>query len=179
MDAYVQKHATMQPECIDFVTAVKDPVARNDSIRAAVAHFAARATRGFARLTAIKLVAFWRPWVYSQSLPMRIASLLSVGTVLLASLLLAFYRRHLFYLLAPIAVVCVYLSIVHSIGFSYIRYRLPIEALLCTSAGYAISLLVASPRAGALLRFERLNAKSPDVGRREIQNLEPVVPDGF
>ena len=138
MDPGIQRYARTQPECIDFDT-IADPQVRTNAMRAAVLHFARRAPLEFAKLSVLKLVGFWRPWLYTQNFAKRIAGLLSYGLVFLMSI--AFFARNwrrYGALLSPVLILAVYLSLVHSIGYGYIRYRLPLEPFLIVIAGFGL-----------------------------------------
>lgn len=146
MDEGVQRHVRMQPECVDFGT-YADPIVANDARRAAVLHYARRAPAEFAELMLRKAGAFWRPWVYTEGIGAQGIALVSYGSMLLATgvFLTLRWRDHRSRL-APIILTAAYMTVIHAIGYSYIRYRLPLEPFLIAIASFAFVTL-ASQRA--------------------------------
>jgi hypothetical protein len=139
MDEGVQRLAKGPQNCsIDF-SSIADPIARNDSMQAAAFHFARENPAYFARLLGVKLIAFWRPWVYTSGMAAKLAALLSYGLVLLCSLLFLVARWRSYHrVLSPIILLAAYLCVIHTLSYSYIRYRLPIEPFMISIASFAI-----------------------------------------
>jgi 4-amino-4-deoxy-L-arabinose transferase-like glycosyltransferase len=139
MDEGVQRMATGPSDCTIAFGKIANPIARNDSMQAAAFHFARENPAYFAKLLGVKFVAFWRPWVYTPSVPAKLAALLSYGVILVASLLFLIFRWKIFHRrLSPVILLAAYLCVIHTLSYSYIRYRLPVEPFMISMASFAI-----------------------------------------
>ena len=91
-------------------------------------------------MSTVKFVRFWRLWPYNSiyERPFYIAmSLLSYGVVLiLFSLYIVRYIREHYRRIGPILILIGYLSLVHMVLISSIRYRFPIEPFLIIFASF-------------------------------------------
>jgi 4-amino-4-deoxy-L-arabinose transferase-like glycosyltransferase len=93
-----------------------------------------------------KFVRFWRLWPYAKefnSYVYVLASLFSYGIVLFFSLLTFFSLstaalKHSM----PIFILCIYLTFVHLITISSIRYRIPLEPFLIAFSAYGINNII-------------------------------------
>jgi 4-amino-4-deoxy-L-arabinose transferase-like glycosyltransferase len=129
--------------------AAADPVQRNAAVRAAAVHTLVAHPGYFARLAAIKFLAYWRPVVYTPDWRFRLASLLSYGIALtLATAFLLRHGREHLRRLGPLLVFGAYLCAVHVATIANIRYRLPFEPFLIVIAAYAVVHWTAARRRG-------------------------------
>ena len=124
---------------------IEDPVARDRAFHdAAVAYMRDQPLRAV-ELAWTKIVRFWRPWPYAPeySRPFYVVvSLLSVGPVFMLSLAyFALYGRRDLRKILPILAFIAYLTAVHAVLVSSIRYRLPIEPFLVIFSGVTLSRL--------------------------------------
>ena len=124
---------------------IEDPVARDRAFHdAAVAYMRDQPLRAV-ELAWTKIVRFWQPWPYAPeySRPFYVVvSLLSVGPVFMLSLAyFALYGRRDLRKILPILAFIAYLTAVHAVLVSSIRYRLPIEPFLVIFSGVTLSRL--------------------------------------
>ncbi len=112
----------------------KDPVVRNDAMKAAAFAYIRDNPGHFIELAGVKFLRFWRLWPYAeayQSPSIIVVSLLSYGVMLLATVIfLLGFARGRWRMLAPILLLGAYLSAVHMVTIGSIRYRLPLEPFL-------------------------------------------------
>lgn len=127
---------------------IDDPVARDRAYRDAALAYIKEHPARFAELAWIKFTRFWQLWPYAQEYRSNvyvIVSLLNYGPVLLFSLAyFGFWGRQDLRKIAPILMFTAYLTAVHSVFVSSIRYRLPIEPFLIIFAS------VTACRAGSI-----------------------------
>ena len=122
---------------------VADPVERDQAYHdAAVAYIKDHPAR-FVELAWTKLIRFWQPWPYATEYKgwfYVVVSLLSYGPVLLLALIyLARWGRDDLLKILPILTFVAYLTAVHCVMVSSIRYRLPLEPLLILFASTVLS----------------------------------------
>lgn len=124
-------------------SAITDPVARNDAMKAEAFAFIHDNPGTFIRMTAVKFTRFWRPLPYSQRYqsPFIIAlSLLSYGLILPLAAVGA-SRVTLRFL--PFFALAGTMTLVHMITIASIRYRLPLEPFLIILAVIPLTRLKA------------------------------------
>jgi 4-amino-4-deoxy-L-arabinose transferase-like glycosyltransferase len=122
---------------------IKDPVALDRARRDAALAYIAEQPARFVELAATKFARFWQLWPYAAEYRSQfyvVVSLLSFGPVLLLSFVyFALWGRRDLRKISPILIFTVYLTAVHCVLVSSIRYRLPIEPFLIIFASVAIS----------------------------------------
>jgi 4-amino-4-deoxy-L-arabinose transferase-like glycosyltransferase len=121
---------------------ISDPVARDRAFGDAAVSYIKEHPARFVELAWLKFVRFWQPWPYAQEYKNSfyvVVSILSYGPILLLSLMyLALWGRYDLRKIAPILVFIAYLTAVHSVLITSIRYRLPIEPFLIIFASVAL-----------------------------------------
>jgi 4-amino-4-deoxy-L-arabinose transferase-like glycosyltransferase len=121
---------------------ISDPIARDRAYRDAAITYIKEHPARFVELAWIKFTRFWQLWPYAQEYRSNIyviVSLLSYGPVLLFSLAyLAFWGSQDLRKIAPILMFIAYLTVVHSVFVSSIRYRLPVEPFLIIFASVTV-----------------------------------------
>ena len=122
---------------------IPDPVARDLAFRNAALDYIRENPGRFLELAWQKFLRFWRPWPYAPEYRNSfyiVMSLLSYGPVLLLSLAyLALWGRQDLRAILPMLMFTIYLTAVHCVLVSSIRYRLPIEPFLVIFASVALS----------------------------------------
>jgi 4-amino-4-deoxy-L-arabinose transferase-like glycosyltransferase len=118
----------------------KNPVIRNNKMRAAAIEYIVENPVRFVELSWLKFNRFWRLWPhtqYYQQWYVVAASLLSYGVVLFLAIgfMLRNAKRH-FRKLTPIFALFTYLTLVHMITIGSIRYRFPLEPFLIIFAAH-------------------------------------------
>ncbi len=113
---------------------IKDPVARNAALtRAAIQYIEANPWH-VVKLDMVKFLRFWRLYPYAPSYTnvfTIMASLLSFGVMLLlCCIYLGMYLKEDWQKIAPILLLALYLTAVHSVTIGSIRYRLPLEPFI-------------------------------------------------
>jgi len=112
---------------------IDNPIQRNYELKRAAYDYIVENPSRFVELGIKKFFRFWRLWPYAdeyKSHQIIISSILSYGLVLFLSIGF-FYKRHIgFKEISPIIALIVYLTLVHTVTISSIRYRFPIEPFL-------------------------------------------------
>jgi 4-amino-4-deoxy-L-arabinose transferase-like glycosyltransferase len=117
-----------------------NPIIRNNKMKNEAIEFIVDNPRNFIDLAGLKFLRFWRLWPHTNQYNqwyIITASLLSYGLVLFLAVGFLFrnakkYLREVIPIFASIA----YLTIVHMVTISSIRYRFPLEPFLIIFAGY-------------------------------------------
>jgi 4-amino-4-deoxy-L-arabinose transferase-like glycosyltransferase len=121
---------------------IYDPFQRNAAMQQAAIRYIQQDPARFVRMGAVKFLRFWRLCPYADEYTdwrFVAASVLSYGPVLVLSIIFfLFFSRKVLRLTIPCILLIVYLTAVHMITISSIRYRLPIEPFLIIFAGYAL-----------------------------------------
>jgi 4-amino-4-deoxy-L-arabinose transferase-like glycosyltransferase len=122
---------------------ISDPVMHDRAYRDAALNYIREQPAHFIDMAARKFIRFWQLWPYAQGYRSKFyvaVSLLSFGPVLVLSLVyLALWGRRDLRKITPILILTAYLTAVHCVLVSSIRYRLPIEPFLIIFASVAIS----------------------------------------
>ena len=82
-----------------------------------------------------KLLYFWCPWVPGEPLLYNAIAVLSCTPLLILGLIGAFSQRHRPEGLALILLI-ICMSLLHMVFFSHVRFRLPIDAVLCAPSAW-------------------------------------------
>ncbi len=127
---------------------IKNYYAFNQCLKKEALQFMKENPQRVLKLMGMKFVRFWRLWPFTQHYqnPLYIVgSLLSYGVVLLLALLsLIYLHRNQWRLLTPVWMLITYMTIVHMVLISSIRYRLPLEPFLIILTAFSINHLIAS-----------------------------------
>jgi 4-amino-4-deoxy-L-arabinose transferase-like glycosyltransferase len=127
----------------DEFSNITDPVARDRALREAAIAYIEEHPVHFAEMALIKFTRFWQPWPYASEYKgsfYLLVSLLSYGPILLLSLAyLVLWGRQDLRKILPILMFIAYLTAVHCVVVSSIRYRLPIEPFLIIFASVAVT----------------------------------------
>lgn len=119
-----------------------DAIARGDHFARKTAAFAREDPLRAAGIVAGKALLFWRPWPYDPHSWKQRAALGAYFMVLFA---LALYGVRLVApnpLWRPIWALFAYLTALHSVFFTSLRYRLPLEPFLCLLAAFGAAELL-------------------------------------
>jgi 4-amino-4-deoxy-L-arabinose transferase-like glycosyltransferase len=124
---------------------ITDPVARDRAMWNAGVSFVAESPRRFLELAWRRFQRFWRPWPYAQDyatplyVVVSLASFLPVLILTVIYLVIWGWRERI--LIAPILAWGAYLTLIHMIFISSLRYRLPLEPFMILFAAVAIMRL--------------------------------------
>lgn len=122
---------------------IADPLVRDRAMWKAGVDYIRTHPKRFAELAIAKFLRFWRPWPYAQDYvtPLYISlSLLSfVPTLLLTILYLVAWGWRDRAVIAPIFLLAGYMTAVHMVLASSLRYRLPLEPFMIILAATAVS----------------------------------------
>ena len=118
----------------------KDPIKRNEAFKKAALTYIIGNQQHFIKMMGIKFLRFWRLYPYTdhyQGWHIILSSLLSYGLVLLLAtgFLIRNIKNHILTLL-PILGLISYLTLVHIVTISSIRYRFPLEPFLIIFAAH-------------------------------------------
>jgi hypothetical protein len=136
--------------------AIRDPVAKNDAYRRAALAFVAEDPLRFLAMGARRLGRFYSPVIdQDEHFASRRARLLAFPISLLivgAAALYAIRRKPPGELrrLAPLLVIIVALTLVHTLVHGLVRYRVPLMPLLAVLASAGVCRLIAPRRVGAV-----------------------------
>lgn len=125
---------------IGWLENIDNPIEKNQALKEQAYKYIIDNKVQFLKMSIVKFVRFWRLWPYSSiyESPFYIAmSLLSYGVVLI--LFLLYIVRHIrehYRRVGPILILIGYLSLVHMVLISSIRYRFPIEPFLIIFASF-------------------------------------------
>lgn len=120
---------------------IKDPMEEGRHFMGKVREFAAAHPLRAAKIVAGKALLFWRPFPYDPHAWWQRAGLGVYYLVLFAldlAGLLAVRRREAW---APVWALFAYLTAVHAVFFTSLRYRLPLEPFLCLLAAAGVAAL--------------------------------------
>lgn len=122
---------------------ISDPMAKSDYFKAKTLAFMRQHPGESARIVLGKALLYWRPWPYDPH-PRAIRFLLSIyfsGLFILAGYGIWLTRSQSvrWY---PIYALFLYLTAMHSVFFTSLRYRLPLESFLCLWAAAGLDQLL-------------------------------------
>jgi hypothetical protein len=127
----------------DRFDSIADPVARDRAFTDAALTYMKEHPARDIELAWQKFIRFWQPWPYApeyRNFFYIVVSLVSYGPILLLSLAyLTFWGRQDLRIILPILLFIGYLTAVHCVFVSSIRYRLPVEPFLIIFASEALS----------------------------------------
>jgi len=113
---------------------IKDPVLRNEKFKEDAFNFIKENPARFLDLAVKKFMKFWRITPYAkeyQETKYIIISIFSYGIILLFSFIYFFKAKYYEAIkVLPLILLCIYLTFVHMITISSIRYRYPLEPIL-------------------------------------------------
>jgi hypothetical protein len=125
---------------ISWLEDIDNPIEINQALKEQAYKYIIDNKVQFLKMSTVKFVRFWRLWPYNSiyERPFYIAmSLLSYGVVLiLFSLYIVRYIREHYRRIGPILILIGFLSLVHMVLISSIRYRFPIEPFLIIFASF-------------------------------------------
>jgi hypothetical protein len=119
-----------------------DPVARGDYFAKKTTSFIRADPRRAAKIIAGKALLFWRPWPYDPHTWWQRGAFGVYFTILFA---LALYGARLVMSnpdWSPVWALFAYLTVLHSVFFTSLRYRLPLEPFLCLLAAVGVAGLL-------------------------------------
>ena len=129
-------------DIVDFTKfhKINDPILRDSALKEAAINYAVSNPIQTVKTTVHKFLNFWRLWPYASKydkLPYIFVSILSFGSVLLLFLMSFKYLKYnQILLLTPIYALLAYMTLVHMVLISSIRYRFPLEILLVILAAF-------------------------------------------
>jgi 4-amino-4-deoxy-L-arabinose transferase-like glycosyltransferase len=135
----------VEPEVFKRIGAIADERERDRAFIAAAVSFIKQDPTGFVVRAGKKFVRFWNVVPNAQAFNRgfyRIVSAASYGPVLFLAILSVLRWRRDWVLLAPMALLIAYLTLIHMITIASLRYRLPLEPLLIVLAAGPISAMV-------------------------------------
>ena len=95
------------------------------------------------KLDVKKFLRFWQPWPYAEKFKNSytvLVSLFSYGIILMLNIIFIFKTlKKKWSLLSPILLLILYLTAVHTVTISSIRYRYPLEPFMIIFAAYTLS----------------------------------------
>ena len=124
---------------------ITDPVARDRAMWNAGVSYVAENPRRFLKLAWLKFQRFWRPWPYAQDYATPLYVVVSLASFLPVLILTVIYlaiwgwRERI--QIAPILAWGAYLTLIHMIFISSLRYRLPLEPFMILFAAVALMRL--------------------------------------
>jgi 4-amino-4-deoxy-L-arabinose transferase-like glycosyltransferase len=126
-----------------FTDSIADPVARDKAMWAAGLSYVAEHPQRFLELATLKLLRFWRLWPYAQDYASPLYVLVSLASFLPVLVLSVIYLLVWGWReparIAPYLAWGVYLTLIHMIFISSLRYRLPLEPFMIMFAAVAIT----------------------------------------
>lgn len=124
-----------------------DPIATGKYFMAKTKAFARENPLEAARIVAGKALLYWRPWPYEPHTWWQRYALSAYFTILFAMALFGARTVWSNPDWAPVWALFAYLSVVHSVFFTSLRYRMPLEPFLCLLAALGLSRLLSRRRA--------------------------------
>jgi hypothetical protein len=125
---------------ISWLENIDNPIEKNQALKEQAFEYIVDNKIHFLKMSSVKFLRFWRLWPYNSIFerPFYIAmSLLSYGVILILFILyIVGHIRDHFRRVAPILLVITYLTLVHMVLISSIRYRFPIEPFLIIFASF-------------------------------------------